>query len=392
MAYPALPIWMLYISAVGALVGANFDLGIAMLFASYTDVMPSAKERSTLFFVTTSMQYVGQAGFPIIAGRLINLDGKGGTAQVSLAVSLAMALLGLGIVLFLFPETLPKVTQSSKESEPLIEDHDEEEGSGDKNEYNSTARYRVKYDGPINRVRVVLVYCEEVIAGVGAIDFMLLLLTMFCTNTAIKSIDMLGLVQYPVMKLGWSFSDVTFVTSIQALVYVVNYLILLPGYTRLGIRFRLSDVAASLSIMLFSSCILIIGSVCLGFSATSWGFMLAMAVYTLGTGLPVVAQALISSLVEKDRLARVLSALSIFAIAGKLAATSIGPVVLSFGIDSGKESLKGALFFFSSALFFVAAVTISLIAARKRRLGLRSVHCKGKGEDIALDDISGDDG
>jgi len=45
-------------------------------------------------------------------------------------------------------------------------------------------------------------------SGVGVLNFLLLVISMFCTNTAIKSIDMLGLVQYPVVKIGWTFSNV----------------------------------------------------------------------------------------------------------------------------------------------------------------------------------------
>jgi MFS family permease len=106
--YPLLPIWTLYFTGAPGLIGGNFDLGLAMLFASYTDVMPSASERATLFFLTTSMQYVAQAFCPPVGGWLMNLDGNGGTPEVALIVSLATALVAAFVTIFFFPETLDK--------------------------------------------------------------------------------------------------------------------------------------------------------------------------------------------------------------------------------------------------------------------------------------------
>ena len=104
--YPFLPIWALYFTGAPGLIGGNFDLGLAMLFASYTDVMPFASQRATLFFLTISMQYVAQAFCPPIGGWLTNLDGKGGTPEVAMLVSLATALLAAFVTVFFYPETL----------------------------------------------------------------------------------------------------------------------------------------------------------------------------------------------------------------------------------------------------------------------------------------------
>ena len=70
MLYPRVSIWALYFTGIAGLVG-NFDLAIAVLLASYTDIIPSTKERSTLFFLTTSMQYTAQANLSCI-GKYID--------------------------------------------------------------------------------------------------------------------------------------------------------------------------------------------------------------------------------------------------------------------------------------------------------------------------------
>ncbi|KAI9745860.1 MAG: hypothetical protein M1818_000541 [Claussenomyces sp. TS43310] len=367
LVYPALPIWTLYISGLGALVGANFDLSLAMIFASYTDVMPSEKQRATLFYITTAMQYVGQGFFPIIAGWLINMDGKGGTPEISLFVCLATAILCLAISAFIFPETLNSkgAGVQGEAEEPLMNTSDEDEEDpivGASQSVRNSYRAMLK-----SKLRTSWARFHELICGVGALNLLLLTISMFCTNTGIKSIDLLGLVQYPVVKLGWTFSDVTFITSIQAVVYCINYFVLLPSYTRIGGSFRLSSSAISLYIMLGSCFILIAGSTFLGLSTTGGTFILAMAIYTLGTGLPTVTQAYISSLVESDKVARVLAALSTFAIAGKLAATSLGPLIFGLGINSGRVELTGLLFYFCALLFIGSIVAVSLVVLRTKR-------------------------
>src|ERR1700761_2221617 len=104
--FPKMPIWTLYLTGTPGLIGGNYDIGLAMLFASYTDVMPSATERASLFFLTTSMQYLAQTFCPTIGALLMNLDGKGGTPEINLAVSLGLATLTAVLAIFAFPETV----------------------------------------------------------------------------------------------------------------------------------------------------------------------------------------------------------------------------------------------------------------------------------------------
>lgn len=207
LAYPALPIWTLYVSAFGAIIGANFELSIAMLFASYTDVIPSASQRASLFFVTTSMQYVGQAFFPILAGRLINLDGKGGTPEVSLYAALGTAVGTLAITFFLFPETMRK-DETREETRPLMEsggDDDQQSEEPSQNIRSADVQSRSRLRHLLIKART---HSVELVSGIGSMNLLLLVISMLGASTAIKSIDMIGLVQYPVVKLSWTFSDV----------------------------------------------------------------------------------------------------------------------------------------------------------------------------------------
>ena len=159
----------------------------------------------------------------------------------------------------------------------------------------------------------------------------------------------------------------TIIVSVQAVLTLVNFSFLLPAYTRLGKSYLGSETATFLTIMIFSSLVLIAGSILLGASATITTFLAALVIYVLGEGLPVATQAYIASLIEKRKLARVLSVLSIATTGGKMVASGIFPKVLGWGLDSGVEILKGLPFFESAVLFLIAAGAIGAVGWRERK-------------------------
>ena len=202
--YPLVPIWTLYFTGALSLIGGNFDLGLAMLFASYTDVMPSASEKATLFFLTTSMQYVAQAFCPLIGGWLMNLDGEGGTSEVAMVVSLATALLAAFVTIFLFPETLDKsrrgkpsdnAQEGSAQETQLRALNDDALGIG----FGKAARSKIRKTWRDIKLGV---------SGAGLGNILLLAVSILCAAVGIKATDWYGLVQYPVIKLKWTFPQV----------------------------------------------------------------------------------------------------------------------------------------------------------------------------------------
>jgi MFS family permease len=203
--YPLLPIWALYFTGATGLIGGNFDLGLAMLFASYTDVMPSATERATLFFLTTSMQYVAQAFCPPIGGWLMNLDGNGGTPEIALVVSVAMALLAVFITIFFFPETLDKKSKRDKPSENGQDASAQEDQLRTSNEASKQSRSDAIVWGRIKRAWQDI---KLGVSGAGFGNILLLAASILCATVGIKAMDWYGLVQYPVIKLGWTYPQV----------------------------------------------------------------------------------------------------------------------------------------------------------------------------------------
>lgn len=184
-----------------------------MLFASYSDVVPSVSERAALFFLTTSMQYVAQALIPPIGGWLMNLDGKGGTAEVAMLVSFATSVLAALVTIFLFPETLDK-SRLGKSSQGDLEPSAEEDPLLGAREDTRPGGASIAGNSRLNKIWEGL---RMGVSGAGLGNILLLATSIFCATIGIKATDWYGLIQYPVIKLGWTFSRVSSARTVLSL-------------------------------------------------------------------------------------------------------------------------------------------------------------------------------
>lgn len=356
LGFPRVSIWTLYLSGLPGLVGGNFDIGLAMLFASYTDVMPSATERATLFFLTTSMQYLAQTICPTIGAFLMNLDGKGGTPQVNLTVSLVLATFTAVLTIVAFPET---VQESRKHKSEDIEPPHEEPLDTKASEENSKWWLQ-------RQSRKLFANLQASIAGVGVLNIFLLATSMLFAATGIKSVDWFALVQYPVIKLHWTFPQASYIVTMEGFLMLAHFSVLLPLLSRLAVSYLRSSGAGHFAIMAGSALLLIVGSTLIGFSSNTWTFVGAVVIYLFGGGLPTATQAYIVSLIEKSKVARVMATLSMASIGGKLIASILFPKVLAIGLDTHIDVLVGLPFFVSAVLFVVAALCVTVVGLRVR--------------------------
>ena len=159
--------------------------------------------------------------------------------------------------------------------------------------------------------------------------------------------------------------------SIQALVMLLNFGLLLPAYNRLGSTYLGSAAYTSFAIMIGSSVVLSGGAVLVGLSSTTVAFLAGMVIYTLGEGLPVATQAYIASVTDKSYLARVMAVLSIAATGGKAVASAVFPQILALGLDTHVEELVGLPFFVAAGLFLIAGGCVAIVGLRMRFFGHR---------------------
>lgn len=355
LGFPDVPIWTLYLSGLPGLFGGNFDVGLAMLFASYTDVMPSASERASLFFLTTSMQYLAQIFCPSIGAWLMNLDGRGGTPEVNMIVSLSLAGIAALLAIFAFPETFQEsrkgkdVSAENPDTEPSSTQLQQAEG-GTEAPRSWLQRFARPFSSP----------------DVNPIDIAILCLSICFAATGIKAIDMYALVQYPVIKLGWTFPQASEVVSIQGFLMLIHFSIFLPFLNRVAVSRLGSPGRASFAIMTGSAILLALGALVMGISETGAKFISGVVVYLFGEGLPTATQAYIVSLVEKASAARVMATLSMASIFGKVSASLLFPKLLALGMDTHVDILVGLPLFVSAALFVASALCVSFVGLKVR--------------------------
>lgn len=357
VAFPKVPIWMLYLSGLPGLFGGNFDVGLAMLFASYTDVMPSATERASLFFLTTSTQFLAQTFCPLIGAWLMNLDGKGGTPQVNLAVSLGMSVLTALIAIFLWPETL---------HETKIKSSDIEDGTATPTQRGHDPNPR-RGSLVSSFFHTSLAAITDSISGIGLLNISLLSFSIMLAATGIKAIDWYGLVQYPVIKLHWSFPEASYIVSIQGVLMLAHFSLVLPCLNSAAAKYFGSSSHGHFATMAGSALLLTLGSLLIGFSTSTLSFVLGVIVYLFGEGLPTATQAFIVSLVVKRQVARIMATLSMTSIFGKLCASLLFPKVLAWGLDSKLELLVGLPFFSSAALFAISGLCFMVVGMKMWR-------------------------
>ena len=358
LAFPKVPIWTLYLSGLSGLIGGNFDIGLAMLFASYTDVMPSATERATLFFLTTSMQYLAQTFCPTIGGLLMDLDGQGGTSYVNLTVSLCMSVFTAVLTIVAFPET---VQESRKDKSARVPGENEAASSDaeDAAKHSRSWLYRQWQKFSAN--------FQASISGVGVLNILLLATSMLFAATGIKSVDWFALVQYPVIKLHWTFAQASYIVTMEGFLMLLHFSTLLPFLSRASVLYFGSSGTGQFAVMLGSAVLLVIGALLIGFSSSSAAFVIAVVIYLFGAGLPTATQAYIVSLIDPARVARVMATLSMASIGGKLLASILFPKVLAIGLDTHVEVLVGLPFFASAVLFVFAAFCVTAVGLKMRK-------------------------
>lgn len=143
----------------------------------------------------------------------MNLDGQGGTPEVAMAVSLATALLAAFVTIAFFPETLDK-----SECDRQYRTNQDASNQEDQLRVSSESNRRRGIDGAVmNRVKKTWKDIKLGVSGAGFGNILLLAMSILCASIGIKAMDWYGLIQYPVIKLAWTFPQVReLTTSLQS--------------------------------------------------------------------------------------------------------------------------------------------------------------------------------
>ena len=142
----------------------------------------------------------------------MNLDGNGGTPEVAMLVSVATALLAAFVTIIFFPETL------DKSKRPKTSDIDQACAAQEEVPPESNEGHRQRNSREVARGRVRKAWHDVKIgvSGTGFANILLLSVSILCATVGIKATDWYGLVQYPVIKFGWTFPQVRTLPNFSA--------------------------------------------------------------------------------------------------------------------------------------------------------------------------------
>ena len=203
-AYPRLPVWTMYFSGAFALFGGNFDFGLAIFFASITDIVKSDSQRTTLFFALSAMLPAAQLVSPALGGWLLEVGGP----WVPHVVALVSIFISVLLSIFAYPETMQPKDKAKladmEEPPPPAKAQDLAESSL------SSSRIYLRAAGGLKAFfSQRYARLENAVAGIGVFSYALFFLSTLCFTIGIKSIDWYGLIQYAMIKLQWKYSQVS---------------------------------------------------------------------------------------------------------------------------------------------------------------------------------------
>lgn len=194
----------MYFSGAFALFGGNFDFGLAIFFASITDIVKSDSQRTTLFFALSAMLPAAQLVSPALGGWLLEVGGP----WVPHVVALVSIFISVLLSIFAYPETMQPKDKAKladmEEPPPPAKAQDLAESSL------SSSRIYLRAAGGLKAFfSQRYARLENAVAGIGVFSYALFFLSTLCFTIGIKSIDWYGLIQYAMIKLQWKYSQVS---------------------------------------------------------------------------------------------------------------------------------------------------------------------------------------
>ncbi|KAK3060745.1 hypothetical protein LTS18_007783 [Coniosporium uncinatum] len=244
-----------------------------------------------------------------------------------MCVSLVLATFTAFIAIFLFPETVheSRKSKTTTSSDSHASVNDQETMKPKKLSWLSNLSASV--------------------SNIGLPNLSLLSLSIWFAAIAIKMVDWFALVQYPVIKLHWSFPQASNIVSMEGILLLIHFSLILPVLNRAAALWLGSSGAAHFTIMDVSSIFSAVGAISIGLACSSGAFVLSVVLYLFDEGMPTATQAYIVSVIDKASVARVMASLSVASIGGKLVASISFPTLLAAGLNLHQNVWIGLPFF-----------------------------------------------
>ncbi|KAI1781489.1 MFS general substrate transporter [Hypoxylon cercidicola] len=336
------PVRAVWLGGLWQLIGAGAATLSSISHVMVADVCP-VDQRTTAFSQIQSAHLLAQFLFVPIGGYLVSIN-----PWIPMVMSSIFMIFGFFGALFLIPETLPSITENSpRDNIPHLDQQNDNAKAGLGLYLHINAQLTTLFRlGRWARKNVRLI---------------LVVLCFFAYQLGHQAEGSL-LLQYASKRTGWSLGKASYLISLGAGVNLVVHALLIPGLSSFLLHhLRLHEISKDKLIAQISGAFLAIGSSII-FLATSWvGLVAGECLASLGLAFPVPARSVVTSMVPKDHLAALYTAISVLSYAAMVAG---GPLLASsfhWGMQLG-DFWVGMPFLISAVCFIVALLAVSVVS------------------------------
>ncbi|KAJ4350449.1 uncharacterized protein N0V89_009070 [Didymosphaeria variabile] len=330
------PIRLIWLHFVFSCVGGGFTVIVTLLHVIIADVV-SAEERTGMFFRSRAAGVAASIVGYATSGLMMRVND-----YLPWAVGLVSLVLGTVTAAMIPNQTVEEATKPAEAGG---------ESAGWRKRLQSTAE-------ALKEVATLLLGNKQVVA--------MLVLVFLCQLGFDAGPLMLAI--YVSKRFGWSFSDASFLNSLEMSVELLMLVLVLPLLTIiLSAHFpRLSPAMKDKHIAEWSLVALAVGQLCLGFAPVVAVAILGVIILAMGAGQDSLLRSLATELVPARDISILYSAITMLrAIGGSIS----GPIyawLYTVGLNQEHEVWLGLPYIVAGALFLVALGLLIALSVPER--------------------------
>jgi MFS family permease len=265
---------------------------------------------------------------------------------IPLTLGLGILVLGTALIIFI-PETTH--LRSSEAEELILDPSSDQTGSSKKIKSGFVAVTVTQISDGFKRI-------HDASTVLHSLPILMLIFSFVTAPVVNQSMDLA--LRYISKRFSWELRQTGLLVSLRALVNILVLLLIIPSLSSyMTERLHYSSQARDLSLARCSAVMLFVGALTFAASPTIVLTILGMVICTLGGGFVFLTRSLITTLVDKEHVARLYAAIAIVEIVSSIAAGPSIAALFAVGLK-----LKGpwlALPFYALALVcFVSGIGV----------------------------------
>ncbi|KAL3424549.1 major facilitator superfamily transporter [Phlyctema vagabunda] len=341
-----LPLRLVWLSPVFQLIGGGDAVARVVFYAIATDVT-TEQTRSNVFLITMCAGQVASIIAPAMAAISM-------THSPWIPVIVGYTILVFGSCLIFFvPETLHLHSGGAV----LVADDFNREASPD-GRVPLAKTLQSHINGGLQKLR------ES--ASIMTLPIVILLLTFLTQPFSIQASEVFP--RYISKRFSWTLARTGYLVSLRSAWSIAVLIAVIPSISHVLItRYNYTSKAKDLLLARASIFFLFLGTLCIAASPTISLTVIGLIIYTFGAGFIALCRAVITTLVDKEHVARLYAAIALVETVGTLAASPTLAGLYSLGMKL-KGPFIGLPFFFLAFILFLAGLgmwAFGILAAGK---------------------------